>query len=230
MGAASRKRSVLLWGASGAGKSSLLAASLGAGERPGPLGVDPERTPTWVTGDAARLASGRPVLPTRVPVQEAELAGPAGTRVIVRDPGDGLGDGAPGEEALEVLNAADRAILVFEAHGRDLEARAEALHMAARVLVPRPAVILVTKLDQLLGWDDPAWGGGPGWWRDLGELAPWVEGMLPHDYPVLPASAFGYDPASRRPAVLLGEYGEALPYRVAPRGIQAALAELLEAA
>ena len=80
--------------------------------------------------------------------------------------------------------------------------------------------VVITKADQFLEEDDPAWDAALGWWEDaLRDDDSELRSLLArYGERVWPVSAYGFC-EDGMPAVIWSEFGQILPYRVAPHQV-----------
>jgi hypothetical protein len=74
--------------------------------------------------------------------------------------------------------------------------------------------------DQALEVDDPHWLAPPRWWEEHEDWRRHGELLSHFEDRVWPTSAYGFS-EDGRPACLLNEMGDIVPYRIAPRNTTA---------
>jgi hypothetical protein len=224
--AAGDARRLLLWGDERAGKTTLLAAALyGGGESRLARMVDRESSagslntallPTW-----RRVARGLGALPTGQDAVELVLGLRDGGSLVVRDVRGSLARRLDEVGVIEEFRAAraDAVLLVLEWDGRDLTDRMTAVTAALDLIGSRPHGLAITKCERALAETDRRWFTGAGWWRDVGDLARHGGVLERFGDAVWPCSAYGYHREQGVPAVLLGEFGQLIPFEVRPVGV-----------
>jgi hypothetical protein len=221
---------LLLWGETQVGKTTLLAAGLLA--RPGELpeidwAAGGERDGRdKVLGHWHRLRRNLLLEPTsREAVLTLTLRN--GNRLTVRDVRGGdcrepfrvIGDPAEGVE-----NAAPHGVLfVTEWEGQDVAQHMAAVEAALPLCRGRKVGLAITKCEKELDADDPGWRGAEGWWREHDCWRPYAALLASFGRQVWATSAYGHA-ADGRPACLLGEFGQVMPYQVEPRNVAAPFA------
>jgi hypothetical protein len=213
---------LLLWGETQVGKTTLLATGLLA---------HPERLPDidWSADeDDARavlvrhwgdLSRNLLLEPT---AKATDLALPLtnGNRLLVRDIRGGDSINPHAEEAFrQPFGTAQGVLFVIEWEGRDVARHKAAIRSALPLCRGRKVGLAVTKCERGLDADDPHWRAPPGWWREHAFWADHADLLEPFGAQVWPTSSYGYD-ADGRPACLLGEFGQLIPYQIRPRNVE----------
>lgn len=232
----SETRTLLLWGNRAVGKTSVLAAGLlHDPTRFGPpfpaidWPASAQSLKESVEAEYARLRSNVLVVPTtdRQGIR-TELTFRGGRRLVVQDVRGGLTQEPPGEEASGFLAAASAVLFVLEWASPDQSRQLLAVEQALFRAAPgRPAGLAFTKCERDLDPGDPAWDvepatgapADPRWWagrqavtRDAARVLDRLAG------PVWPTSVYGYN-QDDRPACLLDEFGELIPFGIQPRNV-----------
>ena len=98
--------------------------------------------------------------------------------------------------------------------------------MAIEAMLPflngRPSGVIFTKCEGDLQAEDEEWFGELGWWKKDERLAPFASVIEKFQERVWPVSAFGYCQESGshdRPAMILGEFANAIPFGIGPRNV-----------
>jgi hypothetical protein len=224
-----REALLLLWGETQVGKTTLLATGLLA--RPAEL---PEID--WTAGHEGdgrekvlghwhRLRRNQLIEPTS---RETSLTLTLrnGNRLRVRD----TRGGDSREPFGVVANPAGLAgetpqgvLFVTEWEGLDVARHMAAVEAALPLCRGRKVGLAFTKCEKELDPEDPGWRGGLGWWREHECWRPYATVLGQFGRQVWATSAYGYDPDGR-PACLLGEFGQLMPYQVDPYNVAAPFA------
>jgi hypothetical protein len=220
---------LLLWGDVGSGKSCLLATGL-----LGPRSRDRlEGLIDWSASSQEihrglqehyrRLFNGLPTVTTDGQPQPIRLRLRSGKGVLLQDI-RGEWTRAPEEETTHrLLSKADAVLFVAAWRARESRRQFEAIRAALRALDRRPCGVAFTKCEEGLAYGHPDWAeaerlaaGQPpsGWWRRAAVWAPDEAHTLERVGQVWPTSAYGFHQG--RPACLLDEFGEMIPYSISP--------------
>lgn len=95
----------------------------------------------------------------------------------------------------------------------------------------RPSALIFTKCEADLGAESEEWLGEPGWWRTDSRLQRFASTIEKFGERVWPVSAFGYcqeDGASDWPAMIMGEFGNTIPFGIGPQNVAAPLHWILK--
>lgn len=219
---------ILLWGDTQTGKTSLVASAFHA-EAGRPHGIDHIRSEAevqrvlWQNWESLRL--GRHVGATAFdtpPIHiHVNLVDDRGERVVIEDIPGGMVRDIPKEDVQQRLASADAYLVFVEWESRHCARQFNAVLGAREILRGKPSALVFTKCDRRLSFDDPLWRRRGPWWQDV----PWLrdpviqQAIDPFDGSVWLSSAVGYHDHSGEPAVLLGEFGDLIPWNVHPRGV-----------
>jgi hypothetical protein len=146
-----------------------------------------------------------------------------GNRLTVRDirGGDSREPfGVVGNPANEVPQGV---LFVTEWEGLDIAQHFAAVEAALPLCRGRKVGLALTKCEKELDAEDPGWRGVEGWWREHDCWRPYEAVLGRFGRQVWATSAYGYD-EDGRPACLLGEFGQVMPYQVEPRNVAAPFA------
>lgn len=223
---------LLIWGAIGSGKTSLLASSL-LGPR---ARAQLESLVDWPASaheihralmeQHRRLVNGLPTLATQttdVPLA-VQLRLQSGQVVRLQDVAGEWTWNPEKPESHRLLTAADAVLFVGEWDSRENRRQFEVFRSALQTLNNRPHGLAFTKCEMGLEDGHPDWeeaqrlatGQAPSnWWRQAGDWTEDEKHTLERIGPVWPTSAYGFHDG--RPACLLDEFGESIPYAVSPR-------------
>ncbi len=214
------EKKLVLWGATQVGKTTLLASGLLSGTNRLP-GIDWEASIESVEGVVRerwrRLKRNMPILATER-MEDVTLFFDNGGHLVIRDIQGGLTGQTDKLHVQELLKEADGILVVMEWMGANLEEQMNAVEIAATIFSNRLIGLAFTKCERELRANDPRWNAEPGWWnneRTYGEFSGVLERF---GGAVWPTSAFGFD-KNGRPACVLGEFGQLLPYGVRPRAV-----------
>jgi hypothetical protein len=216
---------LLLWGAKGVGKTTLLAAGLPGHRRSGllpevlwdapsdddPTRPDEQRVSVLLHWDALHRNQ---VLPATAEVTDLILPLVNGNRLIVRDIRGGDVRNPQNEPLLRAPNTGVLFIVEWpEAHiGEHLNA----VRLALELCPAQTLGLALTKCERGLDADDPHWLGPLGWWREHPGWRAHEDVLKRFGDRVWPTSAYGFD-GDGRPACLLDEFGQVVPYNIRPR-------------
>src|ERR1043166_8782323 len=214
---------ILLWGDTQTGKSSLVAAA---------LFDDPERLPgidMSRTGEEANavglneqwraLREGRTVQSTPAPV-DVRIHRKTGAPIRLRDVPGGLID-HPADPVVmhETLQPATVILFVMNFHAPDPIRELRAIDQVWAICNNAMKGLVFTKCELRLDSDHRAWQGRRKWWQEFSDLGMLSRFLERFDEAVFPTSVYGYHPGSRAPALTLGEFGEVRPFGISPQGI-----------
>lgn len=216
------EKTLLLWGDTQSGKTTLLTAALSSREDR-PVGVSRQEA----RGEVLRalfdkwtlLRRGRYVPATSdalvdlvIPLDRPDCS------VRVRDVRGGLVLEAGQDSVRDAILSADGCLFVLEWSGRDLGRQRLAIEGALPLLREKPCGVVFTKCELALPYHDDSWLRlRRDWWKS----GPWggVDVIERFGDAVWPASAYGFEPTTLRPALVLSEFGRVLPFSVNPRGV-----------
>jgi hypothetical protein len=210
---------VQMWGPHRSGKTALLAAALfGPDSRQLPIARSLQSTPYLSKVSVAwkKLSNNTPVPPTT----ENEVSIPLlvrSTEVRIRDIRGGITD-LPWTECCEMMKTADAILCVAECSEETIQDRMRVLAPVADLADERPVGMVFTKCERIMKGFDEGWPALPGWWKRVPFLSRFSDPLDRFGGAVWPTSAFGFDDTGN-PAVLVGEFGVALPYQVRPKGV-----------
>lgn len=211
-------KTLLLWGDTSVGKSTLLTAAFGAppklralsGDVDFSRGADDLLTFTKQWSDLCRGG----FQPSTQRKLEYALKCRQGNTLHVRD----VKGGWVAEERMirELLGPADAVLVVLEADAQERRRRDQerALRAASAILPTKVCGVALTKADRLFKIGAREWLRHDGWLHST-PYASFVE----HGSPVpkekwWPVSALGFDAESHLPACVLGEYDYVVPWGV----------------
>ena len=176
-----------------------------------------------------RLFNGLPTVNTTAHPAPIRLRCRSGNSVLLQDVrGEDVRGGrerAAEQEAMyPLLTGADGVLFVASWEVRESRRQFEAIRFALRTLEGRPCGVAFTKCEMGLPDGHPDWdeaerlavGKAPsGWWHRSATWTPDEVHTLEQVGQVWPTSAYGFHKG--RPACLLDEFGEAVPYSISPR-------------
>jgi hypothetical protein len=220
---------LLLWGETQVGKTTLLAAGLLANPELLPT-VDWTAHPDDACQDVVRhwgQLRRNELIEATVQVRTLNLLLGNGNTVIIEDIRGGSVR-EPFGEAFPSLKQAGGVLFVTQWKGRDVARHMEAIEVGLQLCQNKKVGLAFTKCEAWLDADDPHWDAPPGWWREHARWDGREEKVLEKfGAQVWPTSAYGFDPDGR-PACLLGEFGQVMPYRVSPRNVARPFAWFLQ--
>jgi hypothetical protein len=230
------ERMLLLWGDMSTGKTSLLATGLlgpGAAARLPMIDwqVSLPVVQAALLDTYHRLANNLQTIPT--------VAGiPPGVRVTLRGSGrtvvfqDVMGERVRRPEPAttgELLQRADAVLFVLAWGAAERRQQFDAIRTALPALGARPRALAFTMCEQVLDQGHPAWREGAAqtdWWTELDDWDANETETLRALGAVWPTSSYGFGPDGR-PACVLDEFGETIPYDISPVNGTALLGWLL---
>lgn len=216
-------RVLLVWGDTQVGKTALLTVAFN-GSFDSELvaaGLDVARSVESIHqayGHSWRaLRENQPTAAT-AQVNDTEIVLANGRAILLRDirGGDVRRDHEPAIMS-RLYQGADVALFLVDPTAATLGRQFAQVSAPLRLFSQRPRGLVFTKCELLLEEYHSAWNADRDWWRAVPRLAP-HEALIGQFGPaVWPTSAFGYHDG--HPAVILGEFGELLPYQINPKGV-----------
>lgn len=231
------KKTIQIWGETQVGKTTLLSAALFS--RPLDLPqIDRQRSSDilsnlehhWQLLKNNQLAPGTP---TEIETELHLKPNPAGLEsIILRDMKGGDVRALSQTRIQDLLHSADGILVLLAWDDQDFERQKNALESVLVHYQHKPIFLCLTKAEQALHptRDKAAWNAEPGWWK---RYRPWMYHQalfeLLDQSAICPSSAYGYDAFHpTRPACLLGEYGNWIPYHIQPMNVTQALSWFIE--
>lgn len=225
-------QTILMWGSSQTGKSSLLAAALFDTESELPS-LDRERT-----GRAANsvklhehwrdLLEGRPPQPTVADNIDITLHRVKGAPAQLRDIRGGLIDETYDNSIEQTLQSAAAVLFIIDFQARDPVRQRRTIDGYWNVCGHRPKALVFTKCELHLDHEHQGWKAERGWWQEFQELRMLGSSIERFGDAVFPTSVYGYHRGSWAPALTLGEFGEIRPFGIRPKGVARPLLWALE--
>ena len=129
--------------------------------------------------------------------------------------------------ARELLASADAVLFLAEYESPEQQIQMNAIQAAVVGHEKRPMAFALTKCEVRLRHEDPVWDAHPGWLRNTPFYRNHSRLLQYFHDSAWPTSAFGYAEPERLPAIILGEFGQSLPFRIQPRNVALPLAYLL---
>lgn len=216
-------RVLLLWGDTQVGKTTLIVTALGPSVDT--IGVIDRLKSAKATGalfaDLQRLRTQRLTGGTTQSHVDVDLWLSDGRCVRVRDIRGGLTRVVDKDHVIERLTGASVVLFVVEWKARDVENQFNAIRGAWDHLLGAKCGLVFTKCETDFKKEDRAWKGENGWWKEFGWLGAYHEVVSRFGEAVWPTSSVGYDLRTGYPAVILGEFGQLLPYHVCPLNVHA---------
>jgi hypothetical protein len=226
-----QEHKLLLWGDSQVGKTSLIAAAFFSQDSdPRLAAIDFEGARASKTGAVLfeswrELRSNRLVSPTVEPIVDLRLPLTTGGSLVVRDIKGGT---TQQEDVNQIRQDASAIFFLLEWAAKDLNAQLLAMENLLSFTERIVRAVVFTKCEQGLTWNDRRWLGETDWWRTAPEWDAFAM-KIGRFKKVFPTSAYGYLDGGPRPAVILGEFGQVLPFMIRPKGVVEPFAWLLEA-
>jgi hypothetical protein len=226
-----RRAHLILWGETEVGKSTLLVSGLNAdaGRLP-PIQWRPQEggdrradgMRAWVGQQWRRLKLGRQIAQTTEEGNLLELPlGERGENVLRIVDIQGL-KSRDAANAIRLIPRDEKAGVLFVCGwaSRGTAEYLAAIDGALLYCAGLPTGLALTKCDRALQADDPHWLAPPGWWAEHDAWRPHAPLLERFGDRVWPTSAYGFSEEGR-PACLLNEFGELIPYRIAPLNVAA---------
>jgi hypothetical protein len=212
---------IALWGPTQVGKTALLATAL--------YGDDPHLSHLIrqsTAGDVnthlfdvhKRLMSNQFVPPTAIDEVVISL-GPEERLIQLVDVRGARVLDLQRPQVQDVVRGMDAILFVSEYDGPDAGRQMAAIDAALIEHGDRPIALALTKCEQWLRHEDEAWDGPTDWLRSSPHWTSHQRTLSRFTQCAWVTSAFGYDSATNLPAVILGEMGQILPYRINPRNV-----------
>ncbi len=213
---------LLLWGDVAVGKTTLLTTGLLAHRDRLPeidWAAEPLEEKKRLFHSWQALRENRR-LPGTLRVNTLELALGNGNRLSVRDV-QGMMVRQPFDEPTFRQPTRQRGVLfVCEWQGAEIASHLTAVEAALNFCRDVHVGLALTKCERGLEADDPHWAAPLEWWAEHECWKPYGHILSQFKERVWPTSAYGFDDEGR-PACLLGEFGQVLPYRIRPRNVEA---------
>lgn len=225
---ASTKR-VGLWGATQVGKTTLLATALFQDDSPlAPLvRADLSGSVNHNLFDVyRRLMTNQWVVPTAGSLA-VRLTGSDGTRIEFVDVSGGGTLEMQDPESRNIVRGLDGVLFFVEYGGLETGSQMLAVDAAMLELGDKPCALALTKCECHLQSESDVWDSPAGWLQDTPLWSAHQRTLQKFEGRAWPTSAFGYDEATGLPAVILGEMGQLLPFRIQPRNVAHPLAWVL---
>jgi hypothetical protein len=222
-------KTVLLWGATQVGKTALLAAAL-YGNEPDLSAVQVDRLEqlhghlfeVW-----RRLKNNQWVPPTERDWTGIKLSGADGAPVELRDIRGGVTHELNQIGPQQLLESCDAILFMVEYNGRQSADQIVAIDGAFRAASRKPFALAFTKCERWITYHDAIWDR-QGRWIESTPLWKTHQGTLARfGNHIWPTSTFGYEATVGLPSVIVGEMGQLLPFRIAPKNVAKPLAFLL---
>lgn len=216
-------RTILMWGGTQSGKSSLIAAALFDTESELP---SLDRAKTGAAANAARLhehwrdlREGRPLKPTVKDNIDIMLHRLAGAPAQLRDVRGGRIDEEYDALTEQTLQSAAAVLFILDFEARDPVRQRRTIDGYWNVCGDRPKALVFTKCELHFDYEHKAWKAERGWWQDFQELRMLGSSIERFGDAVFPTSVYGYHRGSWAPALTLGEFGEIRPFDIRPQGV-----------
>ena len=220
---------LLLWGDTQVGKSTLLTTALYA---------DPSRLKAIDRGKSAEalavlfrqwqlLSTGRWVAPTSNQL-DLDLATGSGSSLRLRDIPGGDTRNVHVDWVHKRLKEAQGVLFVVEWGTRDVHRQMDAIRGAWSFCSEVPTALCFTKCERALSEEDEAWERPSDWWKEYPEWDAHAELIERFGARVWPTSSCGYHRESGHPALILSEFGDPRPFEINPHRVADPLEWLLD--
>lgn len=214
-----KPKTILLWGDTQVGKTTLLACAFYHGRRfPQIAWRESADSINMILGEHwQRLKDNRWVLATAEKRVDLLLTLNGGGWLQISDVQGGL-TGRLGQIPQQ-LKSADAVLFFVDWTASEMGRQMAAIETAWNFVMDLPTGLVFTRCERGFAADDPAWKADRHWWR-TGRWAAHNRVIERFGDSVWPTSAYGYAGDTRLPAMVLGEFGELLPYRITPKRVQ----------
>ncbi|QXE85533.1 hypothetical protein KP003_14225 [Geomonas nitrogeniifigens] len=217
------KKTIALWGDTQVGKTTLLAAALCSQYHGFDLldlnasnaELGQTLAPIW-----RLLQKGMPTPPTSSAKIDIRLTCKGGTEVHFRDVRGAIASGEDHNEKLKIIDGSDAIIFVLEWNGRNMADQFNAVSTIVTMFDKRPKALVFTKCEKTFEAVSEVWDAFPEWWRENPALAPHSQVISLFGTAVWPTSSWGYDNETWMPCAILGEFGQLIPFRINPKGVE----------
>lgn len=217
---------ILLWGDTQTGKTSLVSAAFCADPSKAPRDVDMRASHAEISRHLFHnfnsMNQGRPVPATQETSVHVTLTDTAGQPLVIEDIRGGIIQTIEDEDVRQILEGADAYLVLIEWQGQNRNEQLNAIRGAWNMLAHKPRALVFTKCDRdaTLRPDDPIWDKpAEEWFQRVDWLRPYHNLLALFDNHIFLSSAVGYHEESGEPALLLGEFGQLIPFRVRPRNV-----------
>lgn len=221
---------ILIWGPTQVGKTALLATALYGGD-PALASVVRADEGTSLNRELfdviRRLKNNQWVPPTGADSTVILLPGVDGGAVELVDVRGGLTLEIQGPSARDLVRSAHAMLFLVEYMGQDTGNQMAAIEAAVLEMGDKPVALALTKCERWLLKEDDIWNCPEGWLEQTPLWATHHGTLRRFGGKAWPTSAFGYEESTGLPAVILGEMGQLLPFRINPRNVAQPLASLL---
>jgi hypothetical protein len=214
---------IILWGDTQVGKTAMLSALL---YYPGsqPAGMD-------AGGSAAErnrvlqehwrlIRNNKPVPPTANERVDLTLNMLGGGTAQIMDIKGGVVRGLAKKDTQDLLQIADGVLFLVEWNASSMGDQLAAVEGGFALAGNRAKGLAFTKCEIGLPSDDLAWESRTDWWRKAGAWGRHEQVLGQFGQAVWATSVYGFNRQTHRRAVILGEFGQEMPYQIEPRNIK----------
>ena len=222
---------LVLWGDTQVGKTAFLATSLSHARERFPeidWGRSADSLAENITPHWQRLSRNLWIESTSA-IKEIQLSLTTGHQLIFVDVKGGAVRQESNADARQQLKDANAVLFLVEWNGQNMPRHFLAIDTAWPEVAQLTKGLVFTKCERNFQYEDPAWEAKPGWWSASDVIHPYAHILrrFPEDA-IWPVSAYGYNTRTLRPAVILGEFGQMMPYQVNPRKVAEPLRWILD--
>jgi hypothetical protein len=224
------KKKIVLWGGTQVGKTALLASAL----------FYPDPRMTQLCRDTAdgsryehlsdtwnRLRTNRVLIPTAALETGISLQLANGEEIELSDVRGGITSRMNELGVRQILESSDAVLFLAEYDSQGRSGQMGAIEIARALVRDKPTALALTKCERFLKYEDPRWDHEPGWLKDTPLWSTFQHQLEYFHETAWPTSVFGYAEPEKWPAVILGEMGQILPFRIQPRNAAKPLLYLL---
>jgi hypothetical protein len=226
------EKTLLLWGDTQVGKTALLTMALFSEEKEDFGVIDREASSddlcTTLLPVYKRMKSNSWVLPTTEDNIDIDLTTYNKNRLRIRDiKGYNIRRVDKGE-IREYVKKADGILFVIEWKSKDINNQMLAIEGSWDLVEKKPHGLVFTKCERDFPAEDKRWDGQPNdWWKSDTQLLNYKI-LDRFGEAVWPTSAFGYSLETGFPAIIIGEFGQMIPYWPNPKGVSKPFAWIIK--
>ncbi|NVB39837.1 hypothetical protein G6O69_18485 [Pseudenhygromyxa sp. WMMC2535] len=215
---------ITMWGSSQVGKTTYMTMALS--HRSVSRLFDRERSEralATLLGSRRRLMSQQGMNPTSVSPAPLQLTLAAGQEVALSDVRGGDTQLLGQDRVADRLKQADVILFFVSWRSSNLGHEFLAVRDGLDATPTKRWGLVFTKCETAFDLRDDDWECSEGWWRERELLRPHASIIELFGDAVWPISSFGYDRETGRPAVMLDEFGNELPWNIRPKNVEVPL-------
>jgi hypothetical protein len=219
-----------LWGTTQVGKTALLATALfgGANVFRNVIRADDKTSINSYLFRAYRQLQNNRLVPQTASRDVSVSIAVGDTEVHLVDVAGQIVLEIDTEGVRSIVRGCDAMLFLFEYDGQSQGDQIAAIQGASVEMGDKPVALALTKCERRLTRDDPIWQRPRNWLRSTPMWPSHSSTLGRFTDRAWPTSAFGYDAETGLPAIMLGEMGQMLPFRIQPRNVAEPLVFLLE--